>query len=332
MGLGVIDLETGGYIGSGKVEGIVPSGMPNNMTMSNLLFVSQLKRIYGEENVTTILHMQDWYATISMLFETNIGSILFEDARKYIININREIDERLSLNYGKFVRNNPDVKVTPDMIENFFSLSDEEIKGHTWQFWDLAQQNLKQNCFKQKTKLQQIKYELPLELKRKFLNDIEEELEQIQEKYLSYKMTPASLEYFNKKSTTVAVLQKNLALKKLLYVVKKNQPSTQYKLKVKLAQEIDIYKACIIQKQKEEALRTKQHILLQEHISAFDLFPIMLHFITKVMCKDKWFKHSPEALSISKGRKYTNSQSLNATAGWQPTLIIDKERLIQRSN
>lgn len=300
MELGVIDLETGGYIGSGKIEGIVPSGMPSNMTMSNLLFISQLKRIYGEKNVSTILRMQDWYATISMLFETNIGSILFEDARKYILNINREIDERLSLNYSNFVSNNPGVKITPDMIEKFFSLSDEEIKGHTWQFWFLAQQNLKQKCSENKPKLQQIIYELPIELKKKLINDIEQQFKQIQEKYLSYKMTPASLDYFNKNTTTVAVLQKNLDLKELLYAVKKHQPSTPYKLKVKLAQEIDIYKACIIQKQKEATLIDKKNILHQEHISAFDLFPIMLQFIAKVMCKDKWFKYSPEAQSISR--------------------------------
>ena len=218
------------------------------------------------------------------------------------------------------------------MIENFFSFSDEEIKGHTWQFWHLAQQNLKEKCFKHKIKLQLIEYELPFELKKKFLNNIEDELKQIQEKYRSYKITTASLSYFNKKTTTVAVLKKNLALKELLYAVKKNQPSTEYKLKVKLAQEVDIYKACIIQKQKEEVLKSKKNILQQEHISAFDLLPIMFHFITKVMCKDQWFKYSPEALSISSGRKCTINQSVFAADGWKSTIIINKGEFTQRSN
>lgn len=332
MELGVIDLETGGYIGSGKIEGIVPAGMPSNMTLSNLLFVSQLTRIYGKEKVNTILHMQDWYATISMMFETNIGSIPFDDARNYIIKIHREIDGRLGVNHGDFVRNNPGMKVTKAMMESFFSLSDEEIKGHTWQFWTLAQQNLMQKCLEHKTKLKTIEYDLPHELKRKFLDDIEEELKQIQDKYRSYKMTDASIDYFNKKTTTMAVLQNNLALKEQLYVVKKEHQSTTYKMKVKLAQEIDIYKACIIQKQKEEVLIAKINILNQEHISAFDLFPIMLHFITKVMCQDKWFKYSPEALSISTGRKYTNGQSIIPGTTWKPTIIPCKEEFPGKSN
>ena len=322
MELGVIDLETGGYIGSGNVEGIVPAGMPSNMTISNLLFISQLKRIYGEEKVSTILHMQDWYATISMMFETIIGSILFDEARNYILKMNQEIDQKLGMNYSDFVRNNPEASVTPDMIESFFSLSDEIIKGHTWQFWNIAHQNLKRKCLQHKTKLKKIKYVLPLELTRRFTCNIEEELKDIQDKYSSYKMTAASIEYFNKPTTTIAVLQNNLVIKEQLYAVKKNHPSTKYNAKVKLAHEIDIYKACIIQKQKEELLITQKKLLNQEHISAFDLFPIMLHLITRVMCQDEWFKYSPESLSISNGTKYIDSQSMIPAGSWKSTLII----------
>ncbi|MBU1568824.1 MAG: hypothetical protein KJ630_24765 [Proteobacteria bacterium] len=333
MELGVIDLETGGYIGSGTLEGIVPAGMPSNMTISNLLFVSQLKRIYGEEKVSTILHMQDWYATISMMFETNIGSILFDEARNYILKINKEIDERLDANYNDFVGNNPDVSVTPKMIENFFSLSDEDVKGHTWEFWNVAEQNLKRKCLANKSKLKRINYVLPLELKNKLISNINEEMKQIQDKYRSYKMTAASIDYFNKPTTTIAVLQNNLVIKEQLYAVKKNHPSTKYKMKVKLAQEIDIYKACIIQKQKQVELITKINILNQEHISAFDLFPIMLHLIIRVMRKDEWFKYSSKALnSISNENKYSNSQSINTTEGWKSTIIVPQNALAKRTN
>jgi len=331
MELGVIDLETGGYIGSGKIEGIVPAGMPSNMTISNLLFVNQLQRIYGEENLSTILHMQDWYATISMMYETTIGSILFDDARNYIILVNREIDARLAINHSDFVRKNPGVRITPDMIESFFSLSDEEIKGRTWQFWTLAQQNLQRKCLQHKTKLTEIEYELPPELKRKFTNDIEEELQQIQDKYRSYKLTTASIDYLNNPTTTITVLQNNLALKELLFVVKKNHRTTKNKINVKLEQEIDIYKDCITQKQKEEELLAKKNLLNQEHISAFDLLPIMLHFITKVMCQDEWCQYRPEAVATSIGRKYTKSLSNIASEDWKSTIFTHKDALAPKS-
>ncbi len=331
MELGVIDLETGGYIGSGRIEGIVPAGMPSNMTISNLLFVSQIKRIYGDENIGTILHLQDWYATISMMFETNTGSLLFDDARNYIVKINRQIDERLDSNYRNFVRDNPGVKVTPDMLEDFFSLSDEEVKGHTWQFWNLAKLNLEQKRAEHTTKLQEIRYTLPPELKLKFIGDIEEEQRHIQECYQRYKLTAASIEYLNQPTTSSTVLKNNLAIKMQLYAVKKNHHSNKCKAKIKLAREIDIYKACIIQKEKDEALRERLNILDEDFISAFDLFPIMLDFITKVMSKDIWFQYSPEADDLSKEGKYKNEEPSIPTGNWRSTIIPSLEELLQKS-
>ncbi|MFH0781892.1 MAG: hypothetical protein V2B20_08065 [Pseudomonadota bacterium] len=332
MELGVIDLETGGYVGAEKIEGIVPAGMPSNMTLSNLLFVDQLKRIYGEKKVSTILHMQDWYATLSMMFETNIGSILFDDAHKYILKINREIDEKLGLNHSEFVRNNPDVRVTPTMIESFFSLSDEDIKGHTWRFWTLAQENLLQKCTEHRSKLQEIEYEVPSELKIIFLDYIEGELQHIQDKYSSYRLTAASIAYLNQPTTTIDVLQNNLALKEQLFVAKTNQRPTRCKMKSRLAQEIDIYKACILQKQKEVALIKRKNILNKQQISAFELFPIMLDCIIRAMCQDDWFKYSREAASISSEKKYTSCCSILPTKGWKSTIFISKDKLVQKDN
>lgn len=332
MELGVIDLETGSYVGSEKIEGIVPAGMPSNMTLSNLLFVDQLKRIYGEKKVSTILHMQDWYATLSMMFETNIGSILFDDAHKYILKINREIDEKLGLNHSEFVRNNPDVRVTPTMIESFFSLSDEDIKGHTWQFWTLAKENLLQKCREHKTKLQEIAYDVPSELKIIFFDYLEEELQLIQKKYSSYRLTAASIAYLNQPTTTIDVLLNNLALKEQLFVAKTNQRPTRCKIKTRLAQEIEIYKACILQKQKEVALLARKKILNQHQISAFDLFPIMLDCIIRVMRQDDWLKYCREPRSMASEKKYSGCCSILPSKGWKSTIFISKDKLAQKDN
>ena len=329
MELGVIDLETGGDIGSGNIEGIVPAGMPSNMTVSNLLFVSQLKNLYGESNVGEILHIQDWYATIAMMFEANIGLTLFDDARDYILNLNMEIDTRVANNYCDFVRNNPDVEVTSEMIEKFFYLSDEEIKGHSWQFWALARRDLKKKSLEYRFELKEIKYCMPDALKRKFFDKIDMKLKRIQDDYRSYKLSDTSIEYLNKPTTTIDILKQNLALKERLYLAKKANHSITEKKKLKLAIEIEIYKKCIRLKQKENLLNKNKYLLNQEQISAFDLFPIMLDFIIEVMCQDEWHKYRPKVIGSSIGREGKNKQRIGAAGGWKSTIIPTKEELAQ---
>lgn len=327
MELGVIDLETGGDIGSESIEGIVPAGMPSNMTVSNLLFVNQLKKIYGESNVGEILHIQDWYATIAMMFEANIGSTLFDDARDYILNLNMEIDARVANNYCDFVRNNPGIEVTSEMIEEFFYLSDEEIKGHSWQFLALARRDLKKKCLEYRIKLKEIKYCLPDTLKRKISNKIEIKLKRIQDDYRNYKLSDTSIEYLNK--STIDVLKQNLALKERLYITKKTNLSLKDKKRLKLTVEIEIYKNCIRLKQKEKSLNKKIYLLNQEQISAFDLFPIMLDFVIEVMCRDEWHKYRPRVIGSFIGREGKNKQRIDAADGWKSTIIPTKEELAQ---
>lgn len=327
MELGVIDLETGGDIGSESIEGIVPAGMPSNMTVSNLLFVNQLKKIYGESNVGEILHIQDWYATIAMMFEANIGSTLFDDARDYILNLNMEIDARVANNYCDFVRNNPGIEVTSEMIEEFFYLSDEEIKGHSWQFLALARRDLKKKCLEYRIKLKEIKYCLPDTLKRKISDKIEIKLKRIQDDYRNYKLSDTSIEYLNK--STIDVLKQNLALKERLYITKKANFSLKDKKRLKLAVEIEIYKNCIRLKQKEKSLNKKIYLLNQEQISAFDLFPIMLDFVIEVMCRDEWHKYRPRVIGSFIGREGKNKQRIDAADGWKSTIIPTKEELAQ---
>ena len=327
MELGVIDLETGGDIGSENIEGIVPAGMPSNMTVSNLLFVSQLKEIYGESNVGEILHIQDWYATIAMMFEANIGLTLFDDARDYILNLNMEIDTRVANNYCDFVRNHPGAEVTPEMIEKFFYLSDEEIKGHSWQFWALAKRDLKKKSLEYRIKLKEIKYCMPDTLRMKFSDKFEMKLKRIQDYYRNYKLSDTSIEYLN--NSTIDILKQNLALKERLYIAKKANNSIKDKKKLKLAVEIEIYKNCIRLKQKEKSLNKKIHLLTQEQISAFDLFPIMLDYIIEVMCQDEWHKYRQKFTGSFMGREGKNTQRIDFAGGWKSTIIPTKEELAQ---
>lgn len=327
MELGIIDLETGGYIGSGNIEGIVPAGMPGNMTVSNLLFVKQLQNIYGDGKVGEILHIQDWYATIAMMFETAIGIPLFDDARDYILNINREIDEKVANNYCDFIRNNPGVEITSEMIENFFMLSDEKIKGHTWYFFALAKRDFKKKSVEYSFKLKGILYCIPNALKQKISAHLDFNLKRIQDDYRNYKLTDISGDSLDMSNLSIDILKKNLALKEQLYNTNKANPSINEASKIKLAVEIDTYKDYISLKQKENLLNKKKYVLYQEQISAFALFPIMLDLIIEVMCQDEWRKYSQKFTTSSNGEEWQNKQMTGDAADWKSTIVPTREEL-----
>jgi hypothetical protein len=329
MELGVIDLETSGYIGSGNIEGIVPAGMPGNMTVSNLLFVKQLQNIYRDGNVKEILHIQDWYATIAMMFETAIGMTLFDDARDYILKINREIDDKVASNYCDFVRNNPGVEVTSEMIERFFMLSDEEIKGHTWYFFALAKRDFKKKSLEYSFKLKEIMYCLPNALQQKISAHLDIHLKRIHDHYRSCRLNDISSDFLDISNLSIDVLKKKLVLKEQLYDANKANPLVNEATKIKLAIEIDTYKDCIALKQKENLLIKKRYVLNQEQISALSLFPIMLDLIVEVMCQDEWRKYHPKYIATSSGKEWENEQIIGGEEDWKSTIVPTKKELAQ---
>lgn len=330
MELGVIDLETGGDLSTGSFEGLVPAGMPSNMTLSNLLFVEQMRRLYGEAEVATILHLQDWYATISMLFESTIGMICFDEARQYILMLNREIDERFTRNYREFLAKNPGVKIDSTVIEGLFALPDEEIKGHTWQFWQLARRNLLSKCRDHKQQLREILYTLPSSLKSALIRGIERALIRAGENYQQQSLQSVSAEALRDPRTTLADLQYNLVLKEDLYDSKMATLAADDERRRRLGREIDIYRGCIAVREQEALLSARLRLLQRETINAFDLFPIMFEHVAAAMCRDEWRSCSKKCLHSVKLAKKGGARSASVSQAWKSTVIPTKEELAQR--
>lgn len=330
MEVGVIDLETGGDVSAGQIESIVPAGMPSNMTLSNLLFVEQLRRIYGESGVGTILHLQDWYATIAMMFETSIGITCFDEARHYILMLNQEIDQRFAHNYREFLAKHPDIKVDSRLIEELFALSDEEIKGYTWQFWQLTRRNLAVKCREHRRQLEELSYNLPPTIRKRLIVDIEQRLTRTRQRYVHLSSQSRSVEALNHPQTTLADLQYHLLLKEDHYCSRMSMLSPDDQQRRLLSKEIEVYQGCIALKEREALLASQMKSLHRRKITAFDLFPIMLEHVAGTMCRDEWRNCSKKlphpGQRAKKGEKGATSNSI----GWKSTVIPTKEELAQR--
>lgn len=330
MEVGVIDLETGGDVSSGHIEGIVPAGMPSNMTLSNLLFVEQLRRIYGESDVGTILHLQDWYATIAMMFETSIGITCFDEARHYILMLNQEIDQRFAHNYREYLAKHPDIKVDSTLIEELFALPDEEIKGYTWQFWQLARRNLAAQCREHRRQLQELSYTLPPAIRKRLISDIELTLIRSRQRYEHLSSQSKSVEALNHPQTTLADLQYHLLLKEDHYSTRMAKLSPEDRQRRLLGKEIEVYRGCIALKEKEAQLASRMKLLQRRKITAFDLFPIMLDHIAGTMCRDEWRKCSRKLPQSGQRAKKSEEGAVSNSIGWKSTVIPTKEELAQR--
>lgn len=78
--IGLIDVETAVVIDAKEASGIAQpqlAGTPLYATPSHLLSNTRLKEIYP--NLGTIFHMQDWYATIAIVYKIVTGENLFTD-------------------------------------------------------------------------------------------------------------------------------------------------------------------------------------------------------------------------------------------------------------
>jgi hypothetical protein len=330
MEVGVIDLETGGDVSTDQIEGIVPAGMPSNMTLSNLLFVEQLRRIYGESEVGTILHLQDWYATIAMMFETSIGLTCFDEVRHYILMLNQEIDQRFAHNYREFLAKHPDIKVDSALIEELFALPDEEIKGYTWQFWQLARRNLAVKCREHRRQLEELSYNLPPTIRKRLISDIEQRLTSTRQRYVHLSSQSRSVEALNHPQTTLADLQYHLLLKEDHYCTCMSRLSLDDQQRRLLGQEIAVYQGCIVLKEREALLASQMKLLHRRKITAFDLFPIMLEHVAGTMCRDEWRKCSRKLPQPGQRAKRSEEAAASNSIGWKSTVIPTKEELARR--
>jgi len=90
--IGLIDVETAVVMGSKDAEGIPQpqlAGTPLYATPSHLLSNTLLEEVYGD--VRVILHMQDWYATIAIIYKIITGKNLFSHSAMVFPDILKQV-------------------------------------------------------------------------------------------------------------------------------------------------------------------------------------------------------------------------------------------------
>jgi len=98
--LGLIDIETAVGIGDEPNRQAQPllGGTPSYATLSQFFPNQILSRVYPD--LACILHLQDWYAVIAMVYEIATGARLFSQTRKLLVDI-KALSRRLQGESGE---------------------------------------------------------------------------------------------------------------------------------------------------------------------------------------------------------------------------------------
>jgi serine/threonine protein kinase len=150
--LGLIDLETAianDVTKIKKLEQPLPGGTPSYATPSNFVSNETLKEFY--EDVPGILHLQDWHASLCMVYLAVTGESLFETSKNLIY---------------EFVKNFQKTGAGEEKLIAIF-------KENNFLFWNSAQNEFSKRITHQEKRLKQIEVVVPYEACEMFLEELE---------------------------------------------------------------------------------------------------------------------------------------------------------------
>lgn len=121
--LGLIDLETAiGFKPSTSTEAIdqpLLAGTPSYMTPTHIFKNNILKAVFGPD-IHRIMYLQDWFAAISMIFNTATGKMLFVKTAKLIPQI-------MKMKKKAIIFNKPLAKVFKRVSGGFWTMAEHEF-------------------------------------------------------------------------------------------------------------------------------------------------------------------------------------------------------------
>jgi serine/threonine protein kinase len=120
--LGIIDVETAvdfGKTESGKINQPLLGGTPYYATPSHFFSNKALSEAF--KNLNLILHLQDWHATVVMVFKTVTGELLFERTARFFADI------RNSIKLGH-VKGMLDAEIVADVSRAYWRLALREFQ------------------------------------------------------------------------------------------------------------------------------------------------------------------------------------------------------------
>jgi serine/threonine protein kinase len=151
--LGLIDLETGVGIDETKIKKLeqpLPGGTPSYATPSNFVSNELLEEVF--DNVPRILHLQDWHASICMIYLTVTGISLFQSSK----NLLYELVNNFQIMQGE--------------KEDFLAI----FKNKNCLFWDSAQNEFSKKIYQKENHLKEIEVALPFEICEIFLDELKD--------------------------------------------------------------------------------------------------------------------------------------------------------------
>ena len=150
--LGLIDLETAVSIDVTKIKKLeqpLPGGTPSYATPSNFVPNKLLEELFGD--VARILHLQDWQASICMIYLAVTGESLFESSKNLLY----------------------------ELVKSFQNLQGEKkdfvvaFKERNYLFWRSAQNEFTKRMTKNEKYLKDIEVVIPYETCEMFLEELE---------------------------------------------------------------------------------------------------------------------------------------------------------------
>ncbi len=287
--VGLIDVETAVHYnpdGNKNVAQPILGGTPSYSTPSHLFLNKLLDQFF--KDYKRILYLQDWFATLAMIYETVTGAYLFMQSGKLIIGIKEQMLE------------------TRGGVKALFNV----FKHSSRMFWLSINVELHRKIKIKKDMLESVRVSLPDHVKAMFSEEFLIEKKEIE---IKLKKTIQSQEIFNGKKNCqdlYCASCKNITKLKNYWIKNKNISRGQQNrrvLAINLFQDLEKLKYRI---EKIEKL-IKVFNTYELNLSAYALIGIMFDIIFNAMYKSEW--GSLSGIEIDNKTDQTDATSYEAT-------------------
>ncbi len=303
--IGVIDFETAvGLKHTGqKFPQPLLGGTPTYATLSNFIVNELLRYMLGD--LPRVLHLQDWYATIGMIFNVVTGKALFEETKKLLPQI-MAMMQRTSMDKNQLV--------------NFF-------KTNSRTFWSSAARELKQKMEAEKERLTSV--EVPLiettqNVKKPIKQDLVYETNKLNKKIYEHVI---SQNYFSSTKHKKQLFESSVSKIEDFIKIWKNPSNFP---KVPKATKVKMLKF-LVELHKLKKVAEKNNALLNKlegrnaRITVYELLPLMFNTVCKGMYKESWGPLVIGSPSASKPSQADSGERTATLADTSPSSGDDSE-------
>ncbi|MFH2065545.1 MAG: hypothetical protein ABIK15_10140 [Pseudomonadota bacterium] len=276
--IGLIDVETAvDYDDSNERKIPQPQlgGTPNYATPTHLFDNRTLSLVY--HNLPRILHLQDWQATIGMIYKTTMGKTLFQNTGKLLPNIVKTIHQAVA-NRKK-----------PEPI----------IQEISRMFWRRAAEDFTTRIHKNASDLQSLKLKLPETVKTLFRREVFQTNQELINTIQQYIQSQTAF------SGDQDCQQLITAPYKQILALKSKRKEQNGSLPQDKAEQLKVLQALEHLKYHNMVLQDFLSRLDEPYakLTVYDILSLMFTVVYNTMHKPEWESFSPETGWLKKGEK-----------------------------